>query len=205
MRQRVSTVDTEWLLQSRWFPLLISALVGLAVFLVADRGLHFVDEWRQVGERLDAAPVDSPTRSAVDSVAPRVPADKVAISTPVFAAQSLLDEVTVGDRMDIVALLPSTAGLRAQSAVIVRGATVLARANASSGVPIVFAVTPEESLVVAHLVQSGIPLTYALWSESGPPPPVEPLDPAEVRARLGIAPATAVPPPSPSPPPADPS
>jgi hypothetical protein len=199
MRQRVSTVDTQRLLQSRWFPLLISAMVGLAVFLIGNWALRSVDGLRQ--ERLATAPVDVPTGAAVDSIAPRVPADKVAISTPVFAAQSLLDEVRVGDRMDIVALLPSTAGLGAQSAVIVRGATVLARPNASSGVPIIFAVTPEESLVVAHLVQSGIPLTYALWSESGPPPAVEPLDPAEVRARLGIVPATAVsaPPPSPSP------
>src|SRR5437773_12318692 len=93
--------------------------------------------------------------------------------------------------MDIIALFPPTARLGTASAVIVRGATVLVRPNVSTGAPIVFAVTPEESLVVAHLVQSGVSLAYSLWPEGGAPAASEPMDLAQVRARLGIAQATA--------------
>jgi hypothetical protein len=99
-----------------------------------------------------------------------IPTNSVAISTPVFGAQAMMAEVQVGDRMDIVALLPTRGDTPAHAAVVVRGARVLARPAAQSGAPIVFAVTPDESIVVTHLVQSGVSLTYSLWSTAGAPP-----------------------------------
>ena len=131
-------------------------------------------------------------------------------STPLFGAQSLLADVQAGDRMDIIALFPPAPNLPARSAVIVRGATVVVRPTVSSGTPIVFAVSPEESLVIAHLVEGGVSLTYSLWPETGAPA-LEPTNVANARARLGLDRPTATPtstaaslPPAENPPPSPP-
>jgi hypothetical protein len=166
MAHWVSTFGSSQYLQHRGFQLSVSVLIGLAFFAVASWGLH----WR-VGLQFSGADQPAPTTSAsLDSLVPSIPANSVAISTPVFGAQAMMAEVQEGDRMDILALLPARGDTPAHAAVVVRGATVLARPAAQSGAPIVFAVTPEESLVVTHLVQSGVSLTYSLRSTAGAPP-----------------------------------
>jgi hypothetical protein len=181
MVQKAPSIDFPWLLQSRLFQFAISVLLGAAAFLLTSWGLGGHGDTDADGA---VAPAQNPPAS--DSIAPRIPENRVAFASPVFSAQSLLAEVQAGDRVDIVALFPPASRIPVRSAVVVRGATVVARPAATAGAPIVFAVTPEESLVMAHLVQSGIPLTYSLWSGGGPPPVVQPLDLPEVRARLGL-------------------
>jgi hypothetical protein len=156
------------------------------VFLLAEWLLQVLVSHRP-DESIPAATI------ITESLAPRISPGKVAISAPVSGAQSLLTEVQPGDRMDIIALFPASLGQAAASAVIVRGATVLTRPVIASGIPILFEVTPEESLVMAHVIQSGAQLSYSLWPASGPPPALPVLDVATVRARLGLA-QPAVPP-----------
>ena len=205
--QRAPAVNVTQLLQSHAFQATISVLLGLAVFLLANWVLEIGGDSRLPPTDATTTPI---TGQALDSLAPRVPADKVAISTPLFGAQSLLADVQAGDRMDIIALFPPAPNLPARSAVIVRGATVVVRPTVSSGTPIVFAVSPEESLVIAHLVEGGVSLTYSLWPETGAPA-VEPTNVANARARLGLDRPTATPtstaaslPPAENPPPSPP-
>jgi len=194
--QRPPGNNLAQLLQSHAFQATMSVLLGLAVFLVADWVLQIGAEARL--PQADATITTPITGPALDSLAPRIPSDRVAISTPLFGAQSLLADVQPGDRMDIIALFPPAPNLPPRSAVIVRGATVLVRPTVSSGTPIVFGVSPEESLVIAHLVESGVSLTYSLWAESGAPA-VEPTKLANARAQLGLDQATATPTPTAAP------
>jgi len=180
MDRRVSSLDAAQLTRTRSFQLGVSLLVGVIVFLLAEWLLQVL-----VNHRPDES--IPPTTTVTESLAPRIAPGKVAISAPVSGAQSLLTEVQPGDRMDIIALFPASLGQSAASAVIVRGATVLNRPVIASGAPILFEVTPDESLVMAHMIQSGAQLSYSLWPANGPPPALPVLDVATVRARLGLA------------------
>src|SRR5438874_2553069 len=137
MGQRTHAIDAARLLRGYPFQLAASVLLGLAVFSLANWALLTVEPRPEK----DASSTPPTTVPALDSLGPRVPADKVAISTPAFGAQSLLGGVQLGDRMEIIALFPPTARFPMRSAVIVRGATVIARPDVSAGAPIVFAVT----------------------------------------------------------------
>src|SRR5438094_8169346 len=97
-------LDRSPLLQSPLFQVVASVLVGAVVFVLA----NWVVPGAAALVRDVTAPSVTPTASVdrINSIARSIPADKVAISTPLFSSQSLFSEVQPGDRMDIIALLP---------------------------------------------------------------------------------------------------
>lgn len=98
------------------------------------------------------------------SLAERIASDKVAVGVPSSAQDVLLSETRPGDRLDIIALLGGRPGEAPLTAVVVRGATVLSAPTGNQGGPALLEVSPEEAVVLGHLTQGGVRLTYALWS-----------------------------------------
>jgi len=161
--------------------------------------------------RSEAAPgqlVIAPTPTLVlrplakDSAAGKMSAGTVAIGVPITGSDVLLRDVQTGDRLDVLASLPAPGDGRPVTAVVVRGATVLAAATASD--PLLLQMSAPDAMAVAHLVLGGTRLGYIVWSANaigGSPLESQPLDERTARTLLGLAPTVsqAAPHASPSP------
>jgi LysM domain len=136
---------------------------------------------------------------ATDSIATQLVDGQTAIGVPISGSEPLLRDVQPGDRLDVVASLPSPVDGRPVTGVIVRGATVLRQATSSD--PLLLEVSPDDAMALAHLVLGGAHLGYTVWpSNGGTPTEPRPLDERAVRAALGLsAVATVVPTPTPAP------
>jgi hypothetical protein len=149
---------------------------------------------------------------AKSSLASNMVAGAVAVGVPITGSELLLRDVQPGDRLDVLASMPSPADGRPVTAVIVRGATVLEPATA--GEPLLLEVSAPDAIALAHLVLGGTRLGYVVWSANGgSPPEIPPLDERTARSLLGLAPivnqlqsqasasptATAAPPATPTP------
>lgn len=148
---------------------LVSVIVGLAVFVLTYVGLRAL----QVTD--SAAPSASPPGQeegviAADSLAREIHPGRLAVAVPAPSLGVLTSEFRPGDRVDVVAQLPDRGPGTSESAVVARGAVVLRSNPRDRASPLVLEVTPEETIVLAHLVQSGAPLSYALWPAGGAPP-----------------------------------
>jgi hypothetical protein len=152
--------------------------------------------------RLAAAPSQvvaepSPTLTqlvrATDSVATQLVDGQSAVGVPITGSEPLLRDVQPGDRLDVVASLPSPDDGRPVTGVVVRGATVLRQGTSSD--PLLLEVSPEDAMTLAHLVLGGTRLGYTVWPSNGSAPiEPRPLDERAARAALGLAPvATLVP------------
>lgn len=124
---------------------------------------------------------------AKDSLAPKIVAGTVAIGVPISGSEVLLGDVQSGDRLDVVASLPSPGDGRPVTAVVVRGATVLVPATTSD--PLLLQMSAPDAMAVAHLVLGGTRLGYIVWSANGSSPSEsQPLDERTARSLLGLAP-----------------
>jgi hypothetical protein len=170
-----------------WVEALISIGVGIVSFAVAFFILAYF-ETREVADQAQTPAEADGLSRAPQSPAGRIAADKVAVGVPSSAQEMLLAEAKPGDRLDVIALLGGRPGVPSRTAVVVSGATVLSPPSSGQGSPALLEVSPEEAVVLGHLIQGGVRLTYALWSSSGSPAPAQPLDVADARARLGLAP-----------------
>jgi LysM repeat protein len=136
-----------------------------------------------------------PAGPASDSLALKMAAGQVAVGVPSAGSEPLLLSVRPGNRLDVLASLPSPADGRPVSVVVVNGATVLRPASATD--PLLLEVSGPDAIVLAHLVLSGTRLAFTVWPEGGNPPTQQPLDEQTARALLGLpALAVASPPPS---------
>jgi hypothetical protein len=125
--------------------------------------------------------------AGVDSLAARIGAGQTAFGVPLAGSEPLLRDLQPGDRLDVLASLPSPDDGRPVSAVIVRGATVLRAAT--SGDPLMLQVSASDAIALAHLVLGGTRLSYSVWPTNGVGPPVaKPLDEQSARALLGLGP-----------------
>jgi hypothetical protein len=142
-------------------------------------------------------PEQSPTQTqlvrATDSLATQLVGGQTAIGVPISGSEPLLRDVQPGDRMDVVASLPSPEDGRPVTAVIVRGATVLRQPTASD--PLLLEVSPQDAMALAHLVLGGTRLGYTVWPSNGAAPTEPPpLDERSARVALGLSlPVTVVP------------
>ena len=148
-----------------------------------------------------------PVDPAKDSLAPSLPAGQMAVGVPSAGAEALLLGAQRGDRLDVLASLPSPADSRPVTVVVVSGATVLRPATPTD--PLLLQVSASDAIVLAHLVVGGTHLVYTVWPDGGNPPRQPPLDERTARALLGLPPlATVSQPtaePSPTPVPATPT
>jgi hypothetical protein len=140
-----------------------------------------------------------------DSVATRLVDGQTAVGVPITGAEPLLRDVQPGDRLDVVASLPSPDDGRPVTGVVVRGATVLRQGTSSD--PLLLEVSAEDAMALAHLVLGGTRLGYTVWpSDGSAPTEPRPLDERAARVALGLSPsATVMPTPAPpeaTPPPA---
>jgi len=190
---------------------------GLLTFVVTYALLEAV--WTRAAAEpanVTNVPGPSPTPAvavAADSLAPRIAAGDVGVGLPTAGAESLLRDVRVGDRLNVLASVAGGDG-RPVTAVVVSGATVLQPASGDG--PLVLEVSAADGLALAHLVLGGTHLSYAVVPAGATPEASAPLDAAQARARLGLrgpqatsaptAPATAVatPVPTAAPPPQPP-
>lgn len=125
--------------------------------------------------------------AGVDSLAARIGAGQTAFGVPLAGSEPLLRDLQPGDRLDVLASLPSPDDGRPVSAVIVRGATVLR--TATSGDPLMLEVSAPDAIALAHLVLGGTRLSYSVWPTNGAAPPVaRPLDEQSARVLLGLGP-----------------
>jgi LysM repeat protein len=125
-----------------------------------------------------------PLSPASDSVALTMAAGQVAVGVPSAGSEPLLLSVQPGDRLDVLASLPSPADSRPVSVVVVSGATVLRPASATD--PLLVEVSGADAIVLAHLVLGGTHLAYTVWPDGGNPPRQQPLDEQTARALLGL-------------------
>ena len=168
---------------ARAFPVQLAAaiLAGLVVFGLAYLVLGAMVA--QVAGQPDGTPLSS-VRGAPGSLAARISPGKVAIAAPPQGAEALLQQVEPGDRIDVIAVYPSTASQPVVSAVVVRGAVVLSPPPDTSGSPAVLEVSPDEAMVLTHVIQSGRHVVYAVWPAGGNPPEVPAVDLAALESRL---------------------
>jgi hypothetical protein len=137
-----------------------------------------------------AAPLTQLVKTS-DSLASRLVAGQTAIGVPITGSESLLRDVQPGDRLDVVASLPSPEDGRPLTGVVVRGATVLRPATSSD--PLLLEVSPHDAIALAHLVLSGTRLGYTVWpSTGGAPTEPRPLDERTARVALGLSPSATV-------------
>jgi hypothetical protein len=180
-------LDLARLFRITWARALISAMGGVAVFLIAYLGLVAISRDPSVDSDQQFMAEALARAFPSDSLSPQIKPGYVAIAAPSLGGESLLAQTRVGDRLDILALLPSDRGKPPVAAVIVRGAPVLSRAASGPEGSTIVEVTPDEAIMLAHAVQSGIRINYTLWPSAGPPPPVPPLTLDEARALLGLS------------------
>jgi LysM repeat protein len=123
---------------------------------------------------------------ASDSVALTMAAGQVAVGVPSVGSEPLLLSALAGDRLDVLASLPSPADSRPVTVVVVSGATVLRSATPTD--PLLLEVSGPDAIVLAHLVLGGTHLAYTVWPAGGNPPRQQPLDERTARALLGLPP-----------------
>jgi hypothetical protein len=178
---------------------LLIASAALLTFGVVFTLLHVTRSAAAPSDIVVPLATAEPLVSVADSLATQLVDGQIAVGVPTTGSEPLLRDVQPGDRVDVVASLPSPEDGRPVTAVLVRGATVLRSATASQ--PLLLKVPAQDAMVLAHLVLSGTQLGYAIWPADGSAP-VEsrPLDERTARALLGLAAtATAVPvPPTPT-------
>jgi len=93
------------------------------------------------------APTREPTpvvTLAADSLAPRLAANQVALGVPTSGSEALLRDVQTGDRLDVLASLPSPVDAQPLTVVVVRGATVLRAPTA--GDPLLLSVSGSDAI-----------------------------------------------------------
>ena len=135
----------------------------------------------------EPAPLVTPSTRALDSFAPKLAAGAVAVGVPIAGSELLLRDVQPGDRLDVLASLPSPGDGRPVTAVVVSGATVLQPGSPSD--PLLLQVPAQDAMALAHLVLGGTRLGYIVWSANGgSPSEAPPLDEQTARSLLGLAP-----------------
>lgn len=159
--------------------------VGLAVFALS---YSLLGAARSARERpVTAEPAELVAAgTGGDSAAQRITPGRVALAAPVSRPDPLVSELRPGDRILVMAAIPGNPGEGSRAAVVVREAIVLTGPGTVSASSLLLEVSSDEAMVLAHLIQSGTRLTYALWPAVGVlqiPPAV---DPATARARLGL-------------------
>jgi LysM repeat protein len=143
-----------------------------------------------------ATPASLPVGPASDSLAVTMAAGQIAVGVPSTGSEPLLLGVQPGDRLDVLASLPSPADSRPVTVVVVSGARILRPASATD--PLLLEVSGPDAIVLAHLVLGGTHLAFTVWPDGGNPPPQRPLDEQTARALLGL-PALPGPAPQPTP------
>ena len=132
------------------------------------------------------APLAGTSARATDSLTASLASSTIAIGVPIAGSELLLGDVQSGDRLDVLASLPSPGDGRPVTAVVVRGATVLQPATRTD--PLLLEVSAPDGLALAHLVLGGTRLGYIVWSANGgSPPQTQPLDEQAARLLLGLA------------------
>jgi hypothetical protein len=178
---------------------MVIASAGLLTFGVVFTLLQVT---RSAAAPSQAVAEPSPTHTqlvkATDSVATQLPGGQLAVGVPISGSEPLLRDVQPGDRLDIVASVPSPDDGRPLTGVVVRGATVLRQGTSSD--PLLLEVSADDATALAHLVLGGTRLGYTVWpSNGGIPIEPRPLDERAARAALGLsALATVVPTPAPT-------
>jgi hypothetical protein len=138
----------------------------------------------------EPAPTLTQQVGATDSLRLRLEAGQTAIGVPIAGSEALLRDVQPGDRLDVVASLPSPEDGRPLTGVLVRGATVLRQATSNE--PLLLEVSPRDAMALAHLVLSGTRLGFTVWPSNGSvPTEPRPLDERTARAVLGLSPPSA--------------
>ena len=129
-------------------------------------------------------PEGLPVGPASDSLALTMAAGQIAVGVPSVGAEPLLLGLQPGDRLDVLASLPSPADSRPVTVVVVSGATVLRPASVSD--PLLLEVSGPDAIMLAHLVLGGTHLAFTVWPDGGNPPRQQPLDEQTARALLGL-------------------
>lgn len=161
----------------------VAVAAGLLVAALAFFVLEAIIAQRAVDP--GAAPSSAGAAANPRSLAARLSPGKVAVSAPPQGAEALLVQAQPGDRLDVIAVFPATATQPVVSATIIRGAVLVERPIDTSGSPAVIEVSPEEAMVLTHVVQSGTHVVYALWPARGNPPGLAPPDGPAIRERFG--------------------
>ena len=180
------------LLPSRAAMVIVSA--GLLTFGVVFTLLQVT---RSAAAPSQFVPEPAPTLTqlvrATDSLSAQLVDGQLAVGVPITGSEPLLRDVQPGDRLDVVASLPSPDDGRPVTGVVVRGATVLRQGTPSD--PLLLEVSPDDAMALAHLVLGGTRLGYTVWPSNGSAPTEpQPLDERAARAALGLVPvATVVP------------
>ncbi|HLZ26142.1 MAG TPA: LysM peptidoglycan-binding domain-containing protein [Chloroflexota bacterium] len=132
----------------------------------------------------------TPVAPPSDSIALVMTPGRIAVGVPSTGFLPLLLDLQPGDRLDVLASLPSPTDSRPVSVVVVSGATVLRPATATDA--LLLEVSGPDAIALAHLVLGGTHLAFTVWPAGGNPPLQQPLDEQTARALLGL-PALAVP------------
>lgn len=167
--------------------------VGVMVFALSYSLLGAARAARDAGPPPElATPAGVGTDSG--SVAHRIAPGRVALAAPAPRLDPLASEVQPGDRIAVMAVVPGGRGEGPVAGVVVPEAVVLSGPAGGSGSTLLLEVSSDEALVLAHLIQSGARLSYALWPAAGARQFAPSLDLGAARARLGLEPTpTAVP------------
>jgi LysM repeat protein len=145
-------------------------------------------------------PAPLPLGPSSDSPALGMVAGQTAVGVPSGGSELLLQAARPGDRLDVLASLPSPADSRPITVVVVSGATVLRPATLTD--PLLLQVSGPDAMVLAHLVLGGTHLLYTVWPAGADPQAPAPLDERTARALLGLPPLPGAAQPNPTPVPA---
>jgi len=180
-----SVVNVPGLLRSPAVQAAASLAVGLLVATLAYILLHSLPAAETLPEA-SAPAAQGPVGRFVaeDSLSRLIAAGKVGVVVPVGALEPMTSSVVLGDRFEIIALVPNDRDTP-QAAVVVHGATLRGRSTPASAGSMLLEVTPDEAIILGHLMQSGIRLSYALWPANGAPAEVPPVNIGTLRDRLG--------------------
>lgn len=161
--------------------LAVGVLVATLAYVVL-RSLPAAERLPEVTVPVEQGPVQPFV--AEDSLSRLIAPGKVGVVVPVGALEPLTSSVVLGDRLEIIALVPNDRDTP-QAAFVVHGATLRGRSPGASAGALLLEVTPDEAIILGHLMQSGARLSYALWPANGAPPDVPPVDIGTLRSRLG--------------------
>jgi LysM repeat protein len=167
--------------------------VGLLTFVLVLSLLEFTSSRAAPAE--DVTPPMTPTPETLvarDSLASDIEPGHVAIGVPLGDSAPMMRELQPGDRLDVVASLPSPSNGQPVTGVVVHGAIVLRPPTSSD--PLLLQVPGPDAMALSHLILGGTHLGYIVWPSGIGPATGEPqpLDEKSARALLGVA-ATAVP------------
>ncbi len=143
---------------------------GLLTFAVVFMLLAFSSSVAAPSQNV-VAPTREPTpvvTLAADSLAPQLAANQVALGVPASGSEALLRDVQTGDRLDVLASLPSPVDAQPLTVVVVRGATVLRAPTA--GDPLLLSVSGSDAIALAHLILGGTSTSSASGMKPRPMP-----------------------------------